>query len=59
MKEDVRALGPDFALTGPPLIFEEIRSSIVRESALATSSPSRRTGSSWDSTSVACAMRRW
>ena len=29
MKEDVRALGPDFALTGPPLIFEEIRSSIV------------------------------
>ena len=36
MKEDVRALGPDFALTGPPLIFEEIRSSIVRESTLAT-----------------------
>jgi predicted RND superfamily exporter protein len=36
MKEDVRALGPDFALTGPPLIFEEIRSSIVRENALAT-----------------------
>jgi hypothetical protein len=36
MKEDVRALGPDFALTGPPLIFEEIRSSIVRESGLAT-----------------------
>lgn len=36
MKEDVRALGPDFALTGPPLIFEEIRSSIVRENILAT-----------------------
>jgi predicted RND superfamily exporter protein len=36
MKEDVRALGPDFALTGPPLIFEEIRSSIVWESTLAT-----------------------
>ena len=36
MKEDVRALGPDFALTGPSLIFEEIRSSIVRESTLAT-----------------------
>jgi uncharacterized protein len=36
MKDDVRALGPDFALTGPPLIFEEIRSSIVRESGLAT-----------------------
>ncbi len=36
MKEDVRALGPDFALTGPPLIFGEIRSSIVRESTLAT-----------------------
>jgi len=36
MKEDVRALGGDFALTGPLLIFEEIRSSIVRESALAT-----------------------
>ena len=36
MKEDVRAMGPDFALTGPPLIFEEIRSSIVRESTLAT-----------------------
>ena len=35
MKEDVRALGPDFALTGPPLIFEEIRSSIVRENTLA------------------------
>ncbi|MHB1040293.1 MAG: efflux RND transporter permease subunit [Desulfobacteria bacterium] len=36
MKEDVRALGPDFALTGPPLIFREIRSSIVWESTLAT-----------------------
>ena len=36
MKEDVRALGPDFALTGPPLIFQEIRSSIVWESTLAT-----------------------
>jgi predicted RND superfamily exporter protein len=36
MKEDVRALGPDFTLTGPPLIFEEIRSSIVRENILAT-----------------------
>ncbi|MGZ8441162.1 MAG: efflux RND transporter permease subunit, partial [Candidatus Deferrimicrobiaceae bacterium] len=36
MKVDVRALGPDFALTGPPLIFEEIGSSIVRESTLAT-----------------------
>ena len=36
MKEDVRAMGPDFALTGPPLIFEEIRSSIVWESTLAT-----------------------
>jgi hypothetical protein len=36
MKEDVRALGRDFALTGPPLIFEEIRSSIVRENILAT-----------------------
>lgn len=36
MKEDVRALGPDFALTGPPLILEEIRSSIVRENILAT-----------------------
>ncbi len=36
MKEDVRALGPDFELTGPPLIFEEIRSSIVRENILAT-----------------------
>jgi hypothetical protein len=36
MMEDVRALGPDFALTGPPLIFEEIRSSIVRENILAT-----------------------
>jgi predicted RND superfamily exporter protein len=36
MKEDVRALGPDFALTGPPLIFEEIRSSIVWECTLAT-----------------------
>jgi hypothetical protein len=36
MKKDVRALGPDFALTGPPLIFEEIRSSIVRENILAT-----------------------
>ncbi|HEX7523104.1 MAG TPA: MMPL family transporter [Candidatus Deferrimicrobium sp.] len=36
MKEDVLALGPDFALTGPSLIFEEIRSSIVRESTLAT-----------------------
>jgi hypothetical protein len=36
MKEDVRTLGPDFALTGPPLIFGEIRSSIVRENVLAT-----------------------
>ena len=36
MKEDVRALGPDFALTGPLLIFKEIRSSIVRENILAT-----------------------
>jgi predicted exporter len=36
MKEDVRALGPDFALTGPQLIFEEIRSSIMLESTLAT-----------------------
>ena len=36
MREDVRALGSDFALTGPPLIFEEIRSSIVWESTLAT-----------------------
>lgn len=36
MKEDVRVMGPDFALTGPLLIFEEIRSSIVRESSLAT-----------------------
>jgi predicted RND superfamily exporter protein len=36
MKEDVRSLGPDFALTGPSLIFEEIRSSIVWESTLAT-----------------------
>ena len=36
MKEDVRALGPDFALTGPSLIFEEIRSSILLESTLAT-----------------------
>jgi predicted RND superfamily exporter protein len=36
MKEDVRALGPDFALTGPPIIFDEIRSSIVRENILAT-----------------------
>lgn len=36
MKEDVRALGPDFAMTGPPLIFEEIRFSIVQENILAT-----------------------
>ena len=36
MKDDVRALGPDFALTGPQLIFEEIRSSIMLESTLAT-----------------------
>ncbi len=36
MKEDARVLGPDFALTGPPIIFEEIRSSIVRENILAT-----------------------
>ncbi|MDD5762131.1 MAG: MMPL family transporter [bacterium] len=36
MKGDVRALGPDFALTGPPIIFDEIRSSIVRENILAT-----------------------
>jgi predicted RND superfamily exporter protein len=36
MKEDVRTMGPDFALTGPPLIFEEIRSSIVRENIFAT-----------------------
>jgi predicted RND superfamily exporter protein len=36
MKEDVRVLGPDFALTGPALIFGEIRSSIVRENSLAT-----------------------
>ena len=35
MKEDVRALGPDFTLTGPPLIFGEIRSAIVRENVLA------------------------
>ncbi len=35
LKEDVRSMGPDFELTGPSLIFEEIRSSILRESVLA------------------------
>ena len=35
MKDDVRTMGPDFVLAGPSLIFEEIRSSILRESVLA------------------------
>jgi preprotein translocase subunit SecF len=35
LKEDVRAMGPDFALTGPSMIFGEIRSSILRESVIA------------------------
>jgi hypothetical protein len=35
LKEDVRSMGPDFALTGPSLIFEEIRSSILHQSVLA------------------------
>ncbi len=35
LKDDVSAMGADFALVGPSLIFEEIRSSILRESFLA------------------------
>jgi len=35
LKNDVLAMGEDFALVGPSLIFEEIRSSILRESLLA------------------------
>src|SRR5512140_411985 len=35
LKEDVRAMGPDFALTGPSLIFGEIRSSILHQSVFA------------------------
>jgi len=35
LKDDVRAMGQDFVLTGPSLIFEELRSSILRESILA------------------------
>lgn len=35
LKDDVLAMGTDFALVGPSLIFEEIRSSILRESFLA------------------------